>query len=162
VGNAFAGLTAASLCSAGAHLSVPAYANAEPQRAVAVKDRLLLQRSPAGLGLDGREHCGMLISAGAPAPRMEGESMSNSNELFAAALGVASPWHVADLTFDAGKRLLVINIDFAKGSKFPYPGVEGLHPVHDTVLKRYRHLNFFQSRSPHAAPYCRATYVERP
>jgi transposase len=70
--------------------------------------------------------------------------MSNSNELFAAALGVANPWHVQDVTFDAGKRLLVINIDFAKGSKFPYPGAEGLHPVHDTVLKRYRHLNFFQ------------------
>ncbi len=70
--------------------------------------------------------------------------MSNSNELFAAALGVACPWSVRDVTFDAGKRLLVIGIDFAKGSKFPYPGVEGLHPVHDTVLKRYRHLNFFQ------------------
>jgi hypothetical protein len=70
--------------------------------------------------------------------------MSNSNELFAAALGVACPWHVGDVTFDASKRLLVISIDFAKGSKFPYPGVEGSHPVHDTVLKRYRHLNFFQ------------------
>ena len=86
----------------------------------------------------------MLIAAGAAAPRMAGESMSNSNELFAAALGVVNPWYVGDVTFDAGKRLLVIGIDFAKGSRFPYPGVEGSHPVHDTVLKRYRHLNFFQ------------------
>ena len=47
--------------------------------------------------------------------------MSNSNELFAAALGVACPWSVRDVTFDAGKRLLVIGIDFAKGSKLPVP-----------------------------------------
>ena len=70
--------------------------------------------------------------------------MNSSNDLFATALGIASPWYVRDVTFDAGKRLLVIGIDFAKGSKFPYPGMEGLHPVHDTVPKRYRHLNFFQ------------------
>lgn len=67
-----------------------------------------------------------------------------SNELFAAALGVASPWYVRDVEFDVGKRLLTISIDFAKGSRFPYEGVEGLHPVHDTQMKRYRHLNFFQ------------------
>ena len=67
-----------------------------------------------------------------------------SNELFAAALGVATPWYVRDVAFDAGKRLLTIAIDFAKGSRFPYEGVEGLHPVHDTQTKRYRHLNFFQ------------------
>jgi hypothetical protein len=24
------------------------------------------------------------------------------------------------------------------------PGIEGAHPAHDTVTKRYRHLNFFQ------------------
>ena len=31
-----------------------------------------------------------------------------------------------------------------KGSRFPYEGAEGLHPVHDTQTKRCRHLNFFQ------------------
>ena len=67
-----------------------------------------------------------------------------SNELFAAALGFATPWYVRDVAFDAGKRLLTIAIDFAKGSRFPYEGTEGLHPVHDTQTKRYRHLNFFQ------------------
>jgi transposase len=67
-----------------------------------------------------------------------------SNELFAAALGVASPWHVRNVEFDAGKRLLTISIDFAKGSRFPCEAAEGLHPVHDTQTKRYRHLNFFQ------------------
>ena len=67
-----------------------------------------------------------------------------SNELFAAALGIEKPWYVKDVTFDAGKRLLTIAIDFKKGSRFPYEGTEGLHPVHDTQAKRYRHLNFFQ------------------
>jgi transposase len=67
-----------------------------------------------------------------------------SNELFAAALGVEKPWYVKDVAFDAGKRLLTIAIDFKKGSRFPYEGAEGLHPVHDTQTKRYRHLNFFQ------------------
>ena len=67
-----------------------------------------------------------------------------SNELFAAALGVASPWYVRNVEFDAGKRLLTISIDFTKGSRFPYEAAEGLHPVHDTQTKRYRHLNFFQ------------------
>jgi transposase len=67
-----------------------------------------------------------------------------SNELFATALGVETPWYVKDVSFDADKRLLTIAIDFAKGSRFPYEGCDGLHPVHDTQTKRYRHLNFFQ------------------
>lgn len=67
-----------------------------------------------------------------------------SNDLFAAALGVASPWYVRNVEFDADKRLLTISIDFTKGSRFPHADVEGLHPVHDTQTKRYRHLNFFQ------------------
>ena len=66
-----------------------------------------------------------------------------SNELFAAALGVEMPWYVRGVTFDADKRMLTIGIDFKKGSRFPYAGLEGL-PVHDTQAKRYRHLNFFQ------------------
>jgi hypothetical protein len=51
-----------------------------------------------------------------------------SNELFAAALGVEKPWYVKDVSFDAGKRLLTIAIDFKKGSRFPYAGSEGAHP----------------------------------
>jgi transposase len=67
-----------------------------------------------------------------------------TNQLFAAALGVTSPWYVRDVEFNAEKRLLTIAIDFAKGSRFPHQDAEGLHPVHDTQTKRYRHLNFFQ------------------
>jgi transposase len=35
-------------------------------------------------------------------------------------------------------------IDFTEGSRFAAEGATGRHPVHDTVTKTYRHLNFFQ------------------
>lgn len=67
-----------------------------------------------------------------------------NNQLFEAALGVADPWHVNGVQFDAAGKALTICIDFAAGSRFAHPDVSGLHPVHDTQTKRYRHLNFFQ------------------
>jgi hypothetical protein len=67
-----------------------------------------------------------------------------TEKLFEAALGVTPPWFVAGVEFNAAARTLSINIDFVAGSRFALPGVAGEHPVHDTVSKRYRHLNFFQ------------------
>jgi transposase len=67
-----------------------------------------------------------------------------TEKLFEAALGVSSPWFVTGVEFNAAARTLSINIDFVAGSRFAVPGVAGEHPVHDTVSKRYRHLNFFQ------------------
>jgi transposase len=67
-----------------------------------------------------------------------------TQKLFEAALGIGAPWYVAGTDFDAQGRTLTIRVDFAKGSRFPVPGVAGEHAVHDTVSKRYRHLNFFQ------------------
>ena len=49
---------------------------------------------------DGCEHGGILIAAGAAAAAGTVVGIM-SNELFAAALGVASPWHVRDVRFDA-------------------------------------------------------------
>lgn len=66
------------------------------------------------------------------------------NELFEAALGVSDPWFVGGVDFDAAAKQLTVRIDFTAGSRFPHPKVAGLHPVHDTTVKRYRHLNFFQ------------------
>jgi transposase len=66
------------------------------------------------------------------------------NQLFEAALGIARPWSVQGVDFDAGRKVLTIKVDFAAGTRFPVPGVEGLHRVHDTQMKRLRHLNFFQ------------------
>jgi transposase len=70
--------------------------------------------------------------------------MMTQNQLFEAALGVVEPWHVQGVEFDADRKTLSIHIDFIAGSRFAHPGADGLHPVHDTQIKRYRHLNFFQ------------------
>lgn len=66
------------------------------------------------------------------------------NDLFAAALGVAEPWFVDKVDFDAAKKEMLIRIDFRRGTRFPHPRAPGEHKVHDTEIKRLRHLNFFQ------------------
>ena len=66
------------------------------------------------------------------------------NQLFEAALGLAKPWYVTGVNFDAAQKILTISVDFAAGTRFEAPGVAGAHPVHDTQIKRLRHLNFFQ------------------
>lgn len=67
-----------------------------------------------------------------------------TNQLFTAALGIQSPWMVKEVEFDEAKKQLTIQVDFAAGTRFPYPGYEDLHPVYDSQIKRLRHLNFFQ------------------
>lgn len=67
-----------------------------------------------------------------------------TDKLFQAALGVSPPWQVTGADFDLAAKTLTIRVDFIAGSRFALAGVEGQHPVHDTVAKRYRHLNFFQ------------------
>lgn len=67
-----------------------------------------------------------------------------TERVFETALGIGAPWFVNGINFDATARTLIIGIDFVAGSRFACPGAEGVHPVHDTVIKRYRHLNFFQ------------------
>ena len=66
------------------------------------------------------------------------------DKLFEAALGIQAPWAVSSVNFDESAKVLTVDIDFKPGSRFAVPGHDGLHPVHDTVMKRYRHLNFFQ------------------
>ena len=65
-------------------------------------------------------------------------------ELFARALGVSEPWFVSGLDFDEAGRRLTIRLDFRRGARFAQPDDDGVHPVHDTQIKRYRHLNFFE------------------
>ena len=67
-----------------------------------------------------------------------------TNRLFETALGIAAPWYVQGVDFDAEQKQLTIQVDFEVGSRFGFPGEAGEHPVHDTKTKRYRHLNFFQ------------------
>ena len=67
-----------------------------------------------------------------------------TEKIFESALGIGSPWFIAGMNFDQSQRKLSIRIDFEVGSRFAVPGQAGEHPVHDTVTKTYRHLNFFQ------------------
>ncbi len=67
-----------------------------------------------------------------------------TEQLFETALGISAPWRVVGTDFNAQTRTLTIRVDFAPGSRFTVPGVDGEYPVHDTLPKRYRHLNFFQ------------------
>ena len=65
-------------------------------------------------------------------------------KVFESALGITDPWFVASVKFDEAAKTLTVLIDFKAGSRFAVSGHEGLHGVHDTVTKTYRHLNFFQ------------------
>ncbi|MGH8229543.1 MAG: ISL3 family transposase [Steroidobacteraceae bacterium] len=67
-----------------------------------------------------------------------------TEKIFEAALGIGSPWFIAGMNFEANQRKLNIRVDFEVGSRFAVPEQSGEHPVHDTVTKTYRHLNFFQ------------------
>jgi len=67
-----------------------------------------------------------------------------TEKLFETALGISAPWFVTGTDFNAQARTLTIRVDFVSGSRFAVAGVDGEHPVHDTVSKRFRHLNFFQ------------------
>jgi transposase len=66
-------------------------------------------------------------------------------DLIQKALGLTSPWKVVAVTFDYANRRLDIEIDFERGATFDCPacGVAGC-TAHDTEIKQWRHLNFFQ------------------
>lgn len=65
-------------------------------------------------------------------------------KLFETALGIVAPWSVQSVEFDEAAKVLTVLVDFKPGTRFAVSGHEGMHPVHDTVTKTYRHLNFFQ------------------
>lgn len=67
-----------------------------------------------------------------------------NDRLFEAVLDIAEPWHAASVDMDADAKMLTIGIDFTAGSRFAVAEETSIYPVHDTVRKRYRHLNFFQ------------------
>ena len=65
------------------------------------------------------------------------------NQLFEQALGISNPWYIENVSFSKENSRLDININFKRGAKFPYAPYKEL-PVHDTVNKQWRHLNFFE------------------
>ena len=75
--------------------------------------------------------------------------MSISQEkLFSIALGLEKPWYIKAIEFNVEEKQLDLHIDFESGSRFPCPicGKSGC-PVHDTIERTWRHLNFFQFKT---------------
>lgn len=72
----------------------------------------------------------------------------NQEELFSAALGLQRPWKVNKVELKdqgEGKKVLELDLGFERGAKFPCPcGCGAVCGVHDTVPRRWRHLNFWQ------------------
>jgi transposase len=69
-------------------------------------------------------------------------------DLFQLALGLVPPWMVKACAFDADAKRLDIEIDFARGGRFPCPMCAKADcPVHDTSMQEWRHLDFFQHKA---------------
>ena len=66
-------------------------------------------------------------------------------ELFSAALGIEEPVYIEAIEFDGSSGELHIKMNFRRGGRFACAECgAGNLPVHDTVDKVWRHLNFFQ------------------
>lgn len=71
--------------------------------------------------------------------------ISPTEALFTAALGLMPPWECKKTEFSADASRLDLWIDFASGSRFDCPECAAAgQPVHDTVDKEWRHMDFFQ------------------
>ena len=69
-------------------------------------------------------------------------------DLMQLALSLVPPWQVKACAFDADRRRLDIEIDFARGGRFPCPACGKPDcPVHDTARQEWRHLDFFQHQA---------------
>lgn len=55
-----------------------------------------------------------------------------SEQLFAAALGLETLWYVGETYFEAASKTLTIRVDFHSESRFSHPEVSDEHPVYDT------------------------------
>ena len=64
--------------------------------------------------------------------------------LFTAALQLEAGWKVRECRFEGEPRRLLLTLDFEEGKRFGCPQCGKLCPTHDTSIKRWRHLNFFQ------------------
>jgi transposase len=72
--------------------------------------------------------------------------MQNPTEhIFTLALGLHEPWECTDASFSESDSHLDLIIAFKPGSRFTCPAcsLQG-QPIHDTVAKQWRHMDFFQ------------------
>ena len=82
----------------------------------------------------------------------------DANVLFSKARCLGSGWKVVKSEMDVSGRELKLWLDFEPGSQFACPQFGEFCPVHDTVEKKWRHLDFWQHRTesmpgtPHQLP----------
>ena len=71
--------------------------------------------------------------------------MSNT-DIFSLALSIEEPWFIEEVKFDGEGKRIDVHINFLKGSSFPSQreGYDEKYKVHETVEKKWRHLNFFE------------------
>jgi transposase len=67
-------------------------------------------------------------------------------ELFTAALGLGRQWRVKECRFEGEPKRLELRLEHVPGEHFACPVCQALCGVHDTIERRWRHLNFFQYR----------------
>ena len=64
-------------------------------------------------------------------------------ELFTAALGLEQQWRVVECRFEGEPKRLELRLEHVRGQHFECPQCGTLCGVHDTIERRWRHLNFF-------------------
>ena len=67
-------------------------------------------------------------------------------ELFTAALGLGRQWRVAECRFEGEPKRLELRLEHVPGEHFECPVCKASCGVHDTIERRWRHMNFFQYR----------------
>lgn len=80
-----------------------------------------------------------------------------ANQLFEMALGLGGLWRVSDSRFEGEPKKLQLFLEPKGGLLWKCPECERYGPVHDSVEKRWRHLDFFQYECELVAkvPRCR-------
>ena len=67
-------------------------------------------------------------------------------ELFTAALALGQQWRVVECRFEGEPKRLELRLEHVRGEHFACPECGTLCGVHDTIERRWRHMNFFQYR----------------
>ena len=84
----------------------------------------------------------------------------DANILFGQALGLGSGRKVVKSQMDMTAGELKLWLDFESGARFACPQCGEYCPVHDTVEKKWRHLNFWQHRTELVARVARISCQE--
>jgi transposase len=93
---------------------------------------------------------------------MESPYETNSREyrLFETALEIKSPWFIKEVRMDCARLRLDIVLDFERGARFTCNTCQKECTVHDTRIKEWRHLDFFQYETHLYAPLPRTSCPE--